>query len=126
VGLAQREIEAAGIPTVSLSMIPDFTCATGAPRVAAVAYPTSRPLGEPGDAEGQRRVLLAALTVLEAAEEPGTVVTLPFDWPEPAKSVRRQRLDEPPPIARLIQSKPWLYFKLVAGEIPATADDLCP
>jgi hypothetical protein len=123
VGLAQREIEAAGIPTVSLSMIPDFTCATGAPRVAAVAYPTSRPLGEPGDAEGQRRVLRAALAVLEEAEEPGTIVTLPFAWPEPAKSVRRRRLGDPPPIAKLLQSRPWLYLKLVAGDIPASADD---
>ena len=121
-GLAQRVIEAAGIPTVSLSMIPDFTCAPGAPRVAAIAYPLSRPLGDPGEREGQRDILLAALRVLEQAQEPGTVVTLPFTWPEPAKVVRRRPLSEPPPIAGLISSKPWLYFKLLGGEIPAAAE----
>jgi hypothetical protein len=121
VGLAQREIEAAGIPTVSLSMIPDFTCASGAPRVAAIAYPLSRPLGNPGDEEGQRNVLRAALAVLEEADKPGTVKVLPFTWPEPAKLVRREKLDEPPPIGKLLSSKPWLYFKLLSGEIPAEA-----
>lgn len=117
-GLAQREIEAAGIPTVSLSMIPDFTCAPGAPRVAAIAYPFSRPLGGPDDADGQRAVLRAALAVLEQAREPGTVTTLPFTWPEPARTVRRRQLSQPPPIGKLIASKPWLYFKLLSGEIP--------
>ena len=77
-GLAQREIEAAGISTVSLSMIPDFTAAPGVPRVAAIAYPLSRPLGDPGDGDGQRAVLRAALGVLEKADAPGTVTTLPF------------------------------------------------
>jgi hypothetical protein len=119
VGLAQREIEAAGISTVSLSMIPDFTAAAGVPRVAAIAYPFSRPLGSPGDADGQRHVLHGALGVLEEAEVPGTVTTLPFRWPEPAKVVRRQPLADPPPIAKLLRAKPWLYFKLVSGEIPA-------
>jgi hypothetical protein len=121
VGLAQRLIEAAGISTVSLSMIPDFTAAPGVPRVAAIAYPMSRPLGDPGDAEGQRAVLRAALGVLGEAEAPGTVKTLPFVWPEPAKLVRRQPLTDPPPIAKLLHAKPWLYFKLVSGEIPAQA-----
>ena len=120
-GLAQREIEAAGISTVSLSMIPDFTAAPGVPRVAAIAYPMSRPLGSPGDADGQRAVLRAALGALEEVETPGTVTTLPFTWPEPAKQVRRQPLADPPPIAKLLHAKPWLYFKLVSGEIPLPA-----
>jgi hypothetical protein len=122
VGLAQREIEAAGIATVSLSMIPDFTAAPGAPRVAGISYPLSRPLGNPGDAQGQRDILRAALAVLEEAEEPGAVATLPFTWPEPAKTVRREKLTEPPPIAKLLKAKPWLYFKLVSGDIPATSE----
>jgi len=118
VGLAQREIEAAGIATVSLSMIPDFTAAPGVPRVAAIAYPNGRPLGNPRDARGQQAVLEAALRVLEEAEEPGTVTTLPFVWPEPAKQVRRESHGETPPIGQLIKRKPWLYLKLVSGEIP--------
>jgi hypothetical protein len=123
VGLAQREIEAAGIATVSLSMIPDFTAAPGAPRVAGISYPLSRPFGNPGDAQGQRAILRAALGVLDEAEQPGTVATLPFTWPEPAKLVRREKLSDPPPIAKLLVKKPWLYFKLVSGDIPLAAQD---
>ncbi len=103
-------------------MIPDFTAAAGVPRVAAIAYPLSRPLGAPGDSEGQRAVLRAALAVLEEADKPDTVTTLPFVWPEPAKRVRREKLPEPPPIAKLLQAKPWLYFKLVSGDIPGVPE----
>lgn len=103
-------------------MIPDFTAAPGVPRVAAIAYPMSRPLGRPNDSDGQRNVLRAALRVVEQAEKPGTVVTLPFVWPEPAKLVRRQSLEEPPPIAKLLKAKPWLYFKLLSGEIPTVEE----
>jgi hypothetical protein len=114
-------MEAAGIPTVSLSMIPDFTCATGAPRVAGIPYPLSRPLGNPGDERGQRKIVRAALAVLEEVDRSKAVTALPFTWPEPAKLVRREKLDEPPPIGKLLSSKPWLYFKLLSGEIPAKA-----
>lgn len=104
-------------------MIPDFTAAPGAPRVAGIAYPLSRPLGNPGDEHGQRDILRAALAVLEEAEGPGAVTTLPFTWPEPAKQVRREKLSDPPPIAKLLVKKPWLYFKLVSGDIPLGAGD---
>jgi hypothetical protein len=84
----QRRIEAAGLTTVTLSSIPDLTAAVGVPRVAAIEYPQGRPLGQPGDAEGQAAVLRAALSVTETAEDPGTVVDLPFEWPEPPSRVR--------------------------------------
>jgi hypothetical protein len=103
-------------------MIPDFTAAPGVPRVAGIAYPLSRPLGNPGDKNGQREILRAALAVLEEAQLPGTVATLPFTWPEPAKLVRREKLTDPPPIAKLLTRKPWLYFKLVSGDIPLTPE----
>ena len=121
VGLVQREIEVAGIPTVSLSMIPEFTAAPSVPRVAGIAYSLSRPLGSPGDADGQRAVLRAALAALEEVDPAGAVTTLPFSWPEPAKTVRHEHLAEPPPIARLLRKKPWLYRKLVSGDIPSNA-----
>lgn len=116
-GLAQRVIEAAGLPTVSISMIPDFTRATGVPRLAGIAYPMSRPLGRPGDADGQRAVLRATLGVLGSAQEPGTVLELPFEWPEsPARA--RKGSDVHPPIAGLLARKPWLLPRLYTGEIP--------
>lgn len=116
-GLVQRVLEASGIATVSLSMIPAFTAAVGVPRVAAISYPMSRPMGRPGDAEGQRAVLRAALEVLETTSVPGTVVELPFTWPEsPARA--RKGSDVNPPISQLLARKPWLIPKLVSGDIP--------
>jgi hypothetical protein len=117
VGLVQREIEAAGIPTVSLSMIPDFTAKVGVPRLAGIAYPMSRPMGRPGDADGQRTVLSAALELLRTATVPGTYVELPFTWPESVAAARRSE-EEPPPIAQLLKRKPWLLPRLYAGDLP--------
>jgi hypothetical protein len=111
-------IEASGIPTVSLSMIPAFTRATGVPRLAGIAYPLSRPMGMPGDAQGQRRVLRALLELLESAREPDAYVELPFAWPQtPAQA--RGEADVHPPIAQLLLRKPWLLAKLYSGEIPS-------
>lgn len=117
-GLAAREIEAAGIPTVCLSMIPALTAATGAPRVAAIEYPLSRPMGMVGDAAGQGAVLRAALEVLANAKEYGTVIDLPFQWPEP-RGKAMGPLPEDPPISVLCKRKPWLFLKLLSGELPA-------
>ena len=119
-GLVQRVLEAEGLPTVSLSMIPDFTRAVGVPRLAGIAYPMSRPMGRPGDAPGQREVLRALLGVLDSAKEPGTYVELPFAWPEtPAQA--RAGSDVHPPIARHLALRPWLLRRLYSGEIPGGA-----
>ena len=99
-------------------MLPAFTRVVGTPRVAGLAYPFGRCLGMPGDAEGQRAVLRAALKALQVIEQPGGAVQLPFIWPEPL-SKARGKLKEPPPIASLLQQKPWLLLKFLRGE---TAD----
>lgn len=116
-GLVQRVLEASGIATVSLSMIPDFTAAVGAPRVAAIDHPLSRPMGPPHDADRQRAVLRAALEVLTTATAPGTVVELPFAWPESPRAARREARVNPP-IAQLLARKPWLIPRFVTGDIP--------
>lgn len=116
-GLVQRVLEAHGIPSVSLSMIPDFTRAVGVSRLAGIGYPMSRPMGRPGDAAGQREVLRALLQVLADATVPDTYVELPFVWPEsPARA--RKGSDVRPPIADLLARKPWLLPKLYSGDIP--------
>lgn len=120
-GLVQRVLEASGVPTVALSMIPAFTAAVGVPRLAAIGYPLSRPMGRPHDADGQRAVLRAALDVLATATEPGTVVELPFVWPEsPAQARKGENVR--PPIARLLTRKPWLLARLLQGDIPEDAE----
>jgi hypothetical protein len=113
-------LEASGIPTVSLSMIPDFTRAVGVPRLAGIAYPMSRPMGRPGDAPGQREVLRALLALLESAQAPGVYVELPFTWPETPAQARRGA-DVHPPITQYLARKPWLLAKLYSGEIPDEA-----
>lgn len=118
-GLIQRVIEASGISTVSLSMIPDLTRAVGVPRLAGISYPMSRPLGNPHDADGQRAVLRATLEVLATATRPDTYVELPFQWPETPAQARNASKDLPtPPIVDLLKQKPWLLAKLYSGQIP--------
>jgi len=112
-------IEASGIPTVSLSMIPDLTRAVGVPRLAGISYPMSRPLGNPRDADGQRAVLRATLEVLASASEPDTYVELPFVWPESPAKARNASNDIPrAPIVELVSRKPWLLANLYSGRIP--------
>ena len=115
-GLVQREIEAAGLATVTLSSIPDLTAAVGVPRVAAIEYPQGQLFGPPGDAAGQTAVLRAALGLVEELDRPG-VVDLPFEWHEPA-SRQGSSAPEPPPIAKLLKRKPWLLARLASGDIP--------
>jgi hypothetical protein len=64
VGLIQAEIERLGIPTASITMLPEVTRAVRPPRALEVPYPLGYPLGAPHDAELQRRILrtLLALT----------------------------------------------------------------
>jgi hypothetical protein len=120
VGLAQRQVEAAGISTIALSMVPDLTVAWGAPRVAAIDFPFGRPLGQPRDAFTQRAVLSATLDALHDAERPGTVVHLPFAWREPASEVRWHP-KEPSPIIQLLGQDPTLFKRLRDGNIPPEA-----
>jgi D-proline reductase (dithiol) PrdB len=91
-------IEEAGISTICLNMIPDYSRAYGFPRVAALEYPFSLTLGRPGDREGQLQVIRAALQALIDIQEPGGVVHLPFEWPEDPTVVDIHP-PEPSPIA---------------------------
>lgn len=118
-GLVHRVLEEKGIPTVSLSMIPDFTRAVGVPRLAGIGYPMGRPLGRPHDADGQRAVLRAMLELLSTARGPDTYAELPFVWPEsPAQARNASRNHPPPPIVELLTRKPWLLVNLYTGSIP--------
>jgi hypothetical protein len=52
-----------------------------------------------GDREGQRNVLLKALSALEKAKKPGEVFHLPFTWPEEPRKTDWQ----PPEMSPLIK-----------------------
>ena len=113
-------MEAAGIATVALSMIPDLTAAAGAPRVAAIGFPFGRPFGQPNDAAMQGAVLRATLDALRDAAMPGTVVHLPFEWPESPAEVHWHP-KEPSPIIQLLARDPSLFQRLAAGDFPPEA-----
>lgn len=73
---------------MTLTVSPEFNREIGIPRVAAIEYPYGRPVGQVNDDEGQRKVLLEALSVLEKAQDPGQAFHLPFEWPEEPKDTK--------------------------------------
>ncbi|UCH20356.1 MAG: hypothetical protein JSU83_17635 [Deltaproteobacteria bacterium] len=80
-------------------MTPEFHREIGFPRVAAIEHPYGRIIGQVHDQEGQRKVLLGALAVLEKAQQPGEVFHLPFAWPEEPKNTHWH----PPEMAPIVK-----------------------
>jgi hypothetical protein len=115
VGLVARVIEAAGVSTAVHAWIPEMATSVGAPRVIGIEYPGSVPFGVPGDARGQRAVLEASLAAAADLDVPGARSDLDFRWPA---EVRVPRPPRQPPIARAIIKKPWLYGRLLSGDVP--------
>ena len=94
-----RWIEASGIPTVVVTMMPAVAQAMQAPRVVGVEFPFGHPFGMPSDRRMQRRVLDACLTVLAGASSFGTRVDVDIEWPVPAKEAYKSwQPKEPSPI----------------------------
>ena len=79
-GLVQREIEKAGIPTIGVSIVREYTEKVQPPRTVYVKWPFGHPLGEPGNVRQQRAVILEAFRVLYESAAPGEIVDLPFRW----------------------------------------------
>jgi len=79
VGAVGHYLEQEGIPTTQISLVREHTEVIRPPRALWVAFMLGRPLGAPDDPDFQRRVLLAALRLLE--EPAGPVLR---DFPEDA------------------------------------------
>ena len=62
--LVARAIEQAGIPTVSLSLLPALSRLIGAPRLLNIRFPFGAPAGDPGHAALHQAVLLEAVEML--------------------------------------------------------------
>lgn len=67
-------LESLGIVTVSLSVLPEISARLTAPRTLVVPFGLGSPMGPPGDAAMQARVLEAALA-LAASEQPVPAMT---------------------------------------------------
>ena len=87
-GLIARAVEAAGIPTVSISITRDLTEAVGVPRSVFVRWPLGHPLGEAEQPAQQRTLIFDALHQLLHAEEPGVMYEPGYRW-------RREEYREP-------------------------------
>ena len=79
-GLIQRAIEQAGIPTVSVSIVREYTEKVKPPRSVYLHWPFGHPFGEPGNVNQQAAVLGKALEVLATDKAPGTIVDLGWRW----------------------------------------------
>lgn len=79
-GLIAREIERAGIPTVTLSVVREASERTPAPRNVFVAFRLGQIFGEPGADLQQRTVLMDALTAFARVKAPGEILDLPYRW----------------------------------------------
>jgi hypothetical protein len=82
VGLVAREIEKAGIPTVTLSSALDITDKVRPPRTVFVNYPIGHTAGKPNDEADQRNILSQALSLLEKGEA-GEIKMLDVNWNDP-------------------------------------------
>jgi D-proline reductase (dithiol) PrdB len=74
VGLIQRAIEEAGIPTLSISLNRTITEKVKPPRAVLVGYPLGHPMGRPFDKKTQKSLLQESLTLLRDIRVPGTLV----------------------------------------------------
>lgn len=79
-GLIQREIEKAGIPTIGISIVREFTEKVRPPRTIFLRWPFGHVLGEPSNIGQQRAVLAEAFKALYAIATPGEILNIPFRW----------------------------------------------
>ena len=96
-----RWIEAAGIPTVIVTMMPSVAEQRLAPRIVGVEFPFGHAFGMPHDVPMQRRTLELALRVLAGAVDFASRVDLDVEWPVPTREAYRAwQPKEPSPIVR--------------------------
>ena len=82
-GLVARVVEASGIPTVIVSTGRDITALVRPPRSLFVNFPMGNSFGKARDTAMQTKILRTALDLAVTATEPGVLVDLPLEWPEP-------------------------------------------
>ena len=101
-----RLIESAGIPTVTVTMMPELAAAVLAPRIVGVEFPFGHPFGLPADRTMQRTILETALTVLSGAAAFGTRVDVDIEWPVPRAAAYKswQPKEASPIVAMMLAS----------------------
>ena len=95
-----RLIESAGIPTVTITMMPHLALKTRVSRVLGVEFPFGQAFGMVNDLDMQLQVAEAAVRLLELAQEPETRRDLEIEWPVDTKIAYRAW--QPPEISPIV------------------------
>lgn len=94
-----RVVEATGIPTVTVTMMPVFSEKYRSSRTLGVEFPFGHGFGMVDDVDVQTRVLRAALDLLVSATEPESRVDLDEVWPQDRREAYKAwQPAEPSPI----------------------------
>jgi D-proline reductase (dithiol) PrdB len=80
VGLVQRAIETAGLPTIGITLQREITRRVRPPRALSLRYPFGHPMGEAFATAQQRTILVDALRALETVSVPGTILEPGYRW----------------------------------------------
>ena len=101
-----RAIEAAGISTVLVTMMPYWAEKLGTPRTLGVEFPFGHPLGRAGQQDEQLAVIRRALRLLREATAPGAIEHFEQRWPEDEDEWRRRwQPSEPSPIIKFLRER---------------------
>ena len=94
-----RVVEASGIPTVTVTMMPVLSEKYRSSRILGVEFPFGHGFGMVDDAAMQTRTLRAALDLLVDASAPETRVDIDEVWPQdPSEAYKSWQPSEPSPI----------------------------
>lgn len=78
-----RVIESLGIPTVTVTMMPDLAQKYRLSRIVGVEFPFGHSFGTPHNDELMLKVSRAAIQALSEAGEPGYRLDVAAEWPVP-------------------------------------------
>jgi D-proline reductase (dithiol) PrdB len=80
VGLVQREVERAGIATIGISIVREYTERVRPPRSIFLRWPLGHPMGEPFNRGQHMAVLSEAFQALYSIKTPGGIIDVPYGW----------------------------------------------
>ncbi len=79
-GLVQRALDVAGIPTVSLSLVKEMTALVKPSKALFIQHPFGLTLGEVGDIATHEAVLRDCLRYATERLPAGSIMDLPYRW----------------------------------------------
>ena len=102
-----RSLESAGLPTVTVTMMPDLAAKYRLSRIVGVEFPFGHAFGMPHDEAMQLEVSRAAVALLGEANEPESRFDVEIEWPVDTKTAYRdwQPAEASPVVAMQIQRR---------------------